>query len=121
MHLHSVQKNEQEIYTIRKLCLSTVFLGQGFGAVLIKAAGGLRQLGYRFPEPQGAFYLLLKAPEGDGRAFSRRCMAEDVLVVPGEEFFCPGYVRLAYCVPEERLRRALPAFRKITESYGILP
>ena len=82
---------------------------------------GLRRLGYQFPEPQGAFYLLLKAPEGDGRAFSRRCMAEDVLVVPGEEFFCPGYVRLAYCVPEERLRRALPAFRKIAESYGILP
>ena len=82
---------------------------------------GLRRLGYRFPEPQGAFYLLLKAPEGDGRAFSRRCMAEDVLVVPGEEFFCPGYVRLAYCVPEERLRRSLPAFRRIAESYGILP
>ena len=82
---------------------------------------GLRRLGYQFPEPQGAFYLLLKAPEGDGRAFSRRCMAEDVLVVPGEEFFCPGYVRLAYCVPEERLRRSLPAFRRIAESYGILP
>ena len=82
---------------------------------------GLRELGYRFPEPRGAFYLLLQAPEGDGRAFSRRCMAEDVLLVPGEEFFCPGYVRLAYCVPEERLRRSLPAFRRIAESYGILP
>ena len=83
--------------------------------------GGLRELGYRFPEPRGAFYLLLQAPEGDGRAFSRRCMAEDILLVPGEEFFCPGYVRLAYCVPEERLRRSLPAFRRIAESYGILP
>ena len=82
---------------------------------------GLRELGYRFPEPRGAFYLLLQAPEGDGRAFSRRCMAEDVLLVPGEEFFCPGYVRLAYCVPEERLRRSLPAFRRIAESCGILP
>ena len=48
-------------------------------------------------------------------------MAEDVLLVPGEEFFCPGYVRLAYCVPEERLRRSLPAFRRIAESCGILP
>ena len=82
---------------------------------------GLRELGYRFPEPRGGFYLLLQAPEGDGRAFSRRCMAEDVLLVPGEEFFCPGYVRLAYCVPEERLRRSLPAFRRIAESCGILP
>ena len=82
---------------------------------------GLRELGYRFPEPRGAFYLLLQAPEGDGQAFSRRCMAEDVLLVPGEEFFCPGYVRLAYCVPEERLRRSLPAFRRIAESCGILP
>lgn len=82
---------------------------------------GLRELGYRFPEPRGAFYLLLQAPEGGGQAFSRRCMAEDVLLVPGEEFFCPGYVRLAYCVPEERLRRSLPAFRRIAESCGILP
>ena len=46
-------------------------------------------------------------------------MAEDVLVVPGEEFFCPGYVRLAYCVPEERLRRSLPAFAALAEEYGL--
>ena len=83
--------------------------------------GGLQALGYRFPRPQGAFYLLLQAPEGDGRAFSRRCMVEDVLVVPSEEFFCPGYARLAFCVPEERLRRSLPAFRRIAESYGLAP
>lgn len=80
---------------------------------------GLRELGYRFPEPRGAFYLLLQAPEGDGQAFSRRCMAEDVLLVPGEEFFCPGYVRLAYCVPEERLRRSLPAFGRLAAEYGL--
>lgn len=36
-------------------------------------------------------------------------MALDLLVVPGDEFGCPGYVRLAYCVPKTMLERSLPA------------
>ena len=46
-------------------------------------------------------------------------MALDLLLVPGDDFACPGYARLAYCVPEERLRRALPAFGRLAAEYGL--
>ena len=46
-------------------------------------------------------------------------MAHDLLLVPGDDFACPGYARLAYCVPEERLHRSLPAFAALAEEYGL--
>ena len=46
-------------------------------------------------------------------------MALDLLVVPGDEFGCPGYVRLAYCVPKTMLERSLPRFRQLADQYGL--
>lgn len=46
-------------------------------------------------------------------------MALDLLVVPGDEFGCPGYVRLAYCVPKAMLERSLPRFRQLADQYGL--
>ncbi len=74
---------------------------------------GLVSMGYTCVMPQGAFYLLVRAPEGDGRAFSRRAAEAGVLVVPGESFGIPAYVRVAYCVAEETIRRAMPLFEKL--------
>ena len=76
---------------------------------------GLTALGYECPRPDGAFYLFVKAPGGDGAAFSRRAKQHDVLVVPGEGFGCPGYVRLCYCVPHEKILASLPIFAALLE------
>ena len=57
---------------------------------------------------RGAFYLFLKSPEPDARAFCRRAMDYDILLVPGDDFGCPGYARLAYCVARSQLERSLP-------------
>ena len=76
---------------------------------------GLAALGFSCAKPQGAFYLFVKSPEEDARAFCKKAMAHDLLLVPGDDFACPGYARLAYCVPEERLRRSLPAFAALAE------
>ncbi|MFR6424489.1 MAG: hypothetical protein ACLUNO_02005 [Oscillospiraceae bacterium] len=46
-------------------------------------------------------------------------MDYDILLVPGDDFGCPGYARLAYCVARSQLERSLPAFRKLAESYGL--
>ena len=46
-------------------------------------------------------------------------MEKDILVVPGDAFGCPGYVRLAYCVPFDRIKRSLPAFKALAEEYGL--
>ena len=80
---------------------------------------GLAALGFSCAKPQGAFYLFVKSPEEDARAFCKKAMAHDLLLVPGDDFACPGYARLAYCVSEERLRRSLPAFAALAEEYGL--
>lgn len=35
------------------------------------------------------------------------------LAVPGEEFGCPGYVRVCYCVRPETIEKSLPLFAKL--------
>ena len=74
---------------------------------------GLLAAGYEVAKPDGAFYLFVKVPGGDGFAFSEKAKALDLLVVPGEEFGCPGYVRVCYCVDYEKICKSLPLFAKL--------
>lgn len=77
----------------------------------------LTAMGYRCAKPDGAFYLFVEAPNGDGRAFSRKAKEEyNLLVVPGEEFECAGFMRLSYCVSNEMIKRSLPAFQAMIDS-----
>lgn len=73
----------------------------------------LVEAGYQVAKPQGAFYLFVKAPEGDGEAFSQRAKERDLLIVPGKDFGCPGYCRLCYCVPYEKILKSIPIFREL--------
>ena len=82
--------------------------------------GALTEMGYSCVYPDGAFYLFMKTPEPNAEAFCRRAMKENLLVVPGDSFGTPGYVRLAYCVSPDVIKRSLPVFRKLTEEYGII-
>ena len=78
----------------------------------------LTAMGYRCAKPDGAFYLFVEAPNGDGRTFSQKAKVEhNLLVVPGEEFECDGYMRLSYCVSNAMIRRSLPAFQAMIDSY----
>ena len=79
---------------------------------------GLQKLGYEFVHPDGAFYLFLKALEPDAKAFSDRAKAHELLLVPSDDFGCTGYVRIAYCVPEERIVNSLPAFAALMREYN---
>jgi len=83
--------------------------------------GALTDMGYTCVYPDGAFYLFMKTPEPDAEAFCRRAMKENLLVVPGDSFGTPGYVRLAYCVSPVVIERALPTFRALAEEYGLTP
>ncbi len=77
----------------------------------------LREMGFYCVEPKGTFYLFPRCLEEDAFAFSERAKEFNLLLVPGDGFGCPGHFRLAYCVPTERIERALPAFKKLAESY----
>lgn len=77
----------------------------------------LTQYGFEAVYPDGAFYLFVRSPEPDAAAFCEKAKKEDLLLVPADSFGCPGYVRIAYCVKPEQIRRSLPAFRKLAEFY----
>lgn len=78
---------------------------------------GLTKIGYECFKPQGAFYMFVKALEEDTNAFCERAKAEDLLIVAGDGFGCPGYVRISYCVDEDMIRRSFNAFEKLYNSY----
>lgn len=78
---------------------------------------GLRQIGYRVVEPDGAFYLFVKSLDDDANCFCEEAKRHELLLVPSDDFGCGGYVRIAYCVDTEQIVRSLPAFRALFASY----
>ena len=78
----------------------------------------LTEMGYECAKPDGAFYLFVKAPNGNANAFSEKAKLDhNLLVVPADGFGCPGFFRLSYCVSNDMIRRSLPAFKAMIESY----
>ncbi len=79
--------------------------------------GKLTELGFECSKPQGAFYLWVKAKGGDDGAFVAKAKEYNLLLVPGSAFMCPGYVRIAYCVDPEMIKRSFAAFEKLAECF----
>lgn len=77
----------------------------------------LTEYGYDAIRPQGAFYLFVRSPEPDAAAFCEKAKKYELLLVPGDSFDGPGFVRISYCVAEDTIRRSLPAFKKLIEEY----
>ena len=73
----------------------------------------LTAYGYEVAKPDGAFYLFVKAPGGSAMAFVEKAKEKGLLVVPGDEFGCPDYFRMCYCVSHEKILRSLPLFREL--------
>lgn len=78
---------------------------------------GLRDCGFECIKPEGAFYLFVKSPVEDEKAFCAAGKKYNILMVPGSSFACPGYVRLAYCVSYETIVNALPKFKELAKEY----
>ncbi|MCD8153679.1 MAG: pyridoxal phosphate-dependent aminotransferase [Clostridiales bacterium] len=82
---------------------------------------GLVDCGFTCVKPQGAFYLFMKSPVPDEKAFCEAAKKYNILVVPGTSFACPGFVRIAYCVSYETIMNSLPEFKKLAAEYGLTP
>ena len=79
--------------------------------------GELTKYGFECVPPQGAFYLMVKSPEADANAFSERAKNSGLLLVPSDSFGIEGYVRVSYCVSYDMIKRSLPKFKELAESY----
>lgn len=80
---------------------------------------GLCRLGFTCIKPQGAFYLWLKSPVEDEESFVAEAKKYNLILVKGSAFGCSGYVRLAYCISNEKIVRSLDAFEKLAEQYHL--
>ena len=81
--------------------------------------GKLTEYGYTCVKPQGAFYLFVKAPGGDDKAFVQAAKKYHLLLVAGSGFGGPGYLRIAYCVDYDMIVRSLPAFESLAKDFGL--
>lgn len=78
---------------------------------------GLTDIGYTVIKPDGAFYMFVKSLEEDAYKFYERAKKFELLLVPSDDFGCPGFVRIAYCVDTDLIERSLPAFKELFEDY----
>ena len=78
---------------------------------------GLADAGYDFIKPSGAFYLFPKTPIPDDVEFVQALKEELILAVPGSGFGGPGYFRIAYCVDDETIVKAIPGFKRVMEKF----
>lgn len=78
----------------------------------------LTQYGYEMVRPDGAFYLFVKALEPDAVAFCEKAKEFELILVPGDCFGYPGYVRISYCVATKTVEQSLPAFQALAKAYG---
>ena len=80
----------------------------------------LSSYGFTVVNPEGAFYLFMKSPIPSAQQFCESAKEEELLLVPSDSFGCSGYVRISYCVTTEMIERALPAFKRLAERYGLI-
>jgi aspartate aminotransferase len=79
---------------------------------------GLASFGYDFIKPKGAFYLFPRTPIEDDFAFVRKLQEENILTVPGSGFGGPGHIRIAYCVSDETIEKAMPGFERVMKKLS---
>lgn len=82
--------------------------------------GSLTEYGFQCVKPEGAFYLFVKSPVADEKEFCNKAKEFNILIVPGSSFACPGYVRIAYCVAYETIKRSLSSFKKLAEEFNLV-
>lgn len=131
-----------ECYESRKVYLSCLGSGRALGyvcapslfqKVLVKCIGetgdidiykenrnilynGLTEIGFECFKPDGAFYLMMKTI-GSSNDFSEKAKQFNLLLVDANDFHCPGFVRISYCVSKDKIEKSLIAFKKLFVSY----
>lgn len=78
----------------------------------------LTKMGYTCIKPQGAFYLLVKAPIAEAD-FVAKAAEHHILFVGTSGFGAPGYVRIAYCTSYEKIQKSMPAFEALAKDCGL--
>lgn len=68
--------------------------------------------GYELQSPQGTFYLLVRSPIADDRAFAELLADDGIFVLPGQVVDMPGYFRLSLTANDQMVARSLDGFAR---------
>ena len=80
----------------------------------------LDEAGFEYVKPQGTFYLFMKTPIEDDKAFVAKAKDEyQLLLSGGYAFDCPGWLRIAFCVPYDRIERSRSRFIALGHEFGL--
>ncbi|BHH82904.1 pyridoxal phosphate-dependent aminotransferase [Desulforhopalus sp. 52FAK] len=80
----------------------------------------LKDAGIEFTEPKGAFYVFPKSPIADDVKFVAMLQEEKILAVPGVGFGAPGFIRIAFCVPDEIIAASAESFKRVMAKVATL-
>ena len=73
----------------------------------------LKKLKIEYIQPEGAFYLFPKIPNGiDEIEFCKSMVENFIVVVPGSAFGAEGFYRLSFCKKPEDIKRGMEQFEK---------
>lgn len=75
-----------------------------------RLAAELTSLGYGVTVPEATFYMMVRSPLADDRAFTSLLARHNVFVGPGHIFEMPGYFRISLTANDAMVDRALPGF-----------
>ncbi len=77
---------------------------------------GLRDAGYEVAQPNGAFYVFPKAPNGTGSAFVDAAIARELLIIPGKIFsHRDTHFRISYAATEATIERGVAVLRELIQ------
>jgi aspartate aminotransferase len=82
---------------------------------LVAELGGL---GYELTPPEGTFYLWVRSPVADDRAFADTLAEAGAFVLPGFIFETPGFFRICLTATDAMIDRGLPAFAAAIAAVG---
>ena len=83
----------------------------------------LKKLNIEYIQPEGAFYVFPKIPDGiDEMAFCKTMVKNFIVVVPGSAFGKAGFYRMTFCHGVEAIKKAMAqfeiAYKKTLEELG---
>ncbi len=74
---------------------------------------------YNVVKPGGAFYIFPEAPNGDGDAFVKKAIENNMLIVPGSVFSeRSSHFRISYASDNRNIERGIEILQRLAKEYG---
>ncbi|MBD3266213.1 aminotransferase class I/II-fold pyridoxal phosphate-dependent enzyme [bacterium] len=74
---------------------------------------------FNVAKPGGAFYIFPEAPNGDGEAFVKKAIENNLLIVPGNAFSEKNtHFRISFAAEDETIDQGIEILRKLAEEFS---